>query len=120
MAFANLALRFILELGGVVAVAYAGFHLAGPGPVGWVVAGGAAALLILLWALIVAPKARNGLSQPQKDIIGTVILMAGAGALALAGQLLLAIGMAVLVLVNAALLFAFGHDARDQLSGMAR
>lgn len=120
MAFANLAIRFFLELGGIGAVAYSGYQLAGPGIARWVVAGGAALALIAVWAMVVAPNTRNGLSQPQKDAIGTVILLAAAGALAFAGHNGLAIGMAVLVLVNAALLFVFGHEVRDQLTGMAR
>ncbi|HEX6128571.1 MAG TPA: DUF2568 domain-containing protein [Candidatus Limnocylindria bacterium] len=120
MAFANLALRFILELGGIAAVAFSGYQLAGPSIARWAVAGGAALALIAVWALVVAPNTQNGLSQPQKDIIGTVILLAAAGALAFAGHGGLAIGMAVLVLVNAALLSVFGHEVRDQLAGMPR
>jgi Protein of unknown function (DUF2568) len=120
MAFANLALRFILELGGVAAVTYSGHQLAGPGIVRWVVAGGAALAFTAAWALVVAPNTQNGLSQPQKDVIGTVILLAAADALAFAGQLPLAIGMAVLVLANAALLVVFGHEVRDRLARMAR
>jgi hypothetical protein len=120
MAFANLALRFFLELGGIAAVAYYGYQLTGPGIGRWVVAGVASLVLIAVWALVVAPNTQNGLSQPQKDIIGTVILLAAASALAVAGHGTLAIDMATLVLVNAALLVAFGHEVRDQLTGVAR
>ena len=79
----------------------------------------ALAFIVVLW-LVVAPNTANGLSQQQKDIIGTALLLGAAGALAIAGQPGLAIGFAVVVIVNAALLFVFGTDARERLSGMAR
>jgi hypothetical protein len=77
-------------------------------------------VFIAAWALVVAPNTVNGLSQPQKDVIGTVLLLAAAGALALVGQVPIALGFAVVVIANAALMLVFGADARDALNGMAR
>ena len=119
MATLNLVIRFLAELAGVVAVGYAGFAIAGPLPVRTVAGVGAALALAVVWGLVAAPKASNGLSQPQKDVIGTALLLVAAGALAVAGQPSLAIGFAAVILANAALLFVF-PDAREHLVGMAR
>ena len=120
MATMNLALRFLAELAGVAAVAYAGFQLEAPMPLPAVVGIGAAlAFIVVLW-VVVAPNTANGLSQAQKDLIGTGLLLIASSALAIAGQLGLAAAFAVVVVVNAALLFVFGQDARESLRGMAR
>ena len=119
MATMNLALRFLVELVGIAAVAYAGFQAA-PVPLRAVAAVGAAAALIAIWWLVVAPNTANGLSQPQKDLIGTALLLLAAGALAVAGQSGLAVGFAAIVIVNAALLFAFGEAGRASLASVAR
>ena len=118
MATLNLAIRFFAELGGIAAVGYAGFSVAAPLPVRAVAGIGAALALAVIWGLVVAPKAANGLSQPQKDVIGTALLLVAAGALAAAGQPTLAMGFAAVVLANAALLFVF-PDARERLVRMA-
>ena len=120
MAIANLALRFLAELAGIAAVGYAGFQVDGPLPVRVIAAIGAAAVLIADWAAVVAPTATNGLSQTQKDTIGTGILQLSALALAIAGQGWLAIGFAVVVALNAAALVVLGTDARDTLARLAR
>ena len=120
MATINLALRFLAELAGIAAVAYAGFQLAAPMPLPAVAGIGAAlAFIVALW-LVVAPNTANGLSQAQKDLIGTGFLLIAAAALAIAGQPSLAIGFAAIVVANAVLLFVFGQDARARLTGMAR
>ena len=120
MATLNLVVRFLAELAGFAAVAYAGFQIAAPMPLPAVAGIGAAAAFIVAWWLVVAPKTNNGLAQPQKDLIGTALLLVAAGALAAVGQPGLGIAFAAIVVVNAALLFAFGSEARDRLQEMAR
>ncbi len=112
MAAANLVLRFIVEVLGIVALAYAGFQISGNGLVKSAVGIGAPLVLVVVWALVVAPNTVNGLSQPQKDAIGTVLLLLAAGILVLAGRQALGIGFAALVASNAALMLAFGDGAR--------
>ena len=68
MAIANLTLRFIAELAGIAAVAYAGFAVDAPSPVRAAAAIGTAVALIATWAIVVAPTAANGLSQGHKDL----------------------------------------------------
>jgi Protein of unknown function (DUF2568) len=116
MAIANLAVRFILEVAAYVGAGYAVYQLADgvSGPLRWILAAAASLAVIGLWWLVVAPRTRNGLSQPQKDVIGSVLMLAIAGAVALAGQPVLAIAYAVAVVLNAVLLFFFGQDARER------
>ena len=120
MAIANLTLRFLTELAGIAAVGYAGFQVAAPMPLRAAAGIGAAVALIVTWAIVVAPNTANGLAQAQKDVIGTGLLLLAAGALALAGQVRLAVLFAVIVVPNTGLLFAFGQGARESLAGMSR
>lgn len=120
MATANLALRFLTELAGIAAIGYAGFQIAAPVPLRVAAGFGGAVALIAAWAAIVAPNTVNGLSQPQKDLIGTGLLLLAALALAIAGQLRLGIAFAAIVIVNTVLLFLFGEGAREALSGVGR
>lgn len=80
MAQANLALRFVLELAGVIAVGYWGYH-AMDGLGRWLLAFGVPALLIVSWALVVAPGADVPIPQPVREVIGSIVLLAAAGAL---------------------------------------
>jgi hypothetical protein len=116
MALANLALRFLLELGGLAAAAYAAHELVGHSdPTRWLAAVGAGVTVVVFWSLVVAPKAANGLSQPHRDLIGTVVLLLAAVALGLAGQLPVAIGFGLLIVANAVLLIVLG-DAADRFA----
>jgi len=116
MAVANLAVRFLLEVAAYAGVGYAVYQLADgvDGLLRWLLAVAASLAVIGLWWLVVAPRTRNGLSQAQKDVIGSVLMLAIAGLVAVAGQPGLAIGYAVLVVLNAVLLFVFGQDARER------
>ena len=109
MAIANLTLRFILELAGIAAFGIWGLAVSS-NPI---VAIGAVAAAIVVWALVVAPKTRNGLSQSQKDVVGTAILLVAAVALVAAGNAVAGVVFGVVVVVNAAVLAALGPGARD-------
>lgn len=102
MAQANLALRFLLELAGVVAVGYWGYH-AIDGLGRWLIAIGAPALLIVFWALVIAPGADVPIPQQVREVIGSVVLLAAAGALYAAGAQAAALAFAGLVILNTVL-----------------
>ena len=119
MHVANLVLRFIVELIGFAAVAYAAAQIPDNGLVSLLAAVGAAGALIAVWTVLVAPKTANGLSQPQKDVIGTVLLLLAVAALGLAGQVGLAVIYGAVVLVNAVLLFVFRKETTSWLKGVA-
>jgi Protein of unknown function (DUF2568) len=116
MATANLALRFLLELAGFAGAGYA-VYLVTDGLndlLRWILAVAGGLVVIGLWGFVVAPRRQNGLSQAQKDIIGSALLLVIAGAVWVAGRPGLAMGFGVLLIVNAVLLFVFGQDARDR------
>jgi hypothetical protein len=120
MSIVNLALRFATELAGFAAIGYAAFQVAAPLPIRVALAAGAVAALIGIWAMLVAPKGPNEMPPMAKDLIGSVILLLVAAALGAAGRPELAVGFAVIVVVNTALLAMLGTEVREQLGGMGR
>ena len=100
----NLAVRFLLELCALTALAYWGFR-SGSG------AGAKAALTIgtplcmaVVWGLFVAPRSVVQLAEPIRFVLGLGILCLTAVALAASGHSALAIAFAVIIVANAALL----------------
>jgi hypothetical protein len=116
----NLAIRFATELAGFAAVGYAAFQVPAPLPVRVLVAAGATILVIGAWAVAVAPRGPNPMPPIQKDLIGSVILLGAAAALAWSGQTQLAIGFAIVVVANTVLLAILGTEVRERLAGAAR
>lgn len=111
MASANAAFRFVIELVGIGALGYWGLQAAGDGVAWTALAVGAPLALIVVWAIVVAPNATNPLSQRQRDVIGTALLLGTAVALANAGQPTAAAVFGAAVVVNWALLAALGPGA---------
>jgi hypothetical protein len=99
-----LAGRFLLELAGVAALVWWGVKV-GTDDISRaglaLLAGGG---LVVIWALVVAPKARNPLSPMTRWLIGTVLLMVAAVALWSVGEEELAVLFAVLVGIDTAVL----------------
>ncbi len=108
----NLALRFVLELAGIVALAWWGFH-AMEGPAAGLLGIGAPVALIVVWSLFVAPRARYPQAAPVRLVAGTATLEATAAALALAGATTAAITLAALVGINAVALALTGAASED-------
>ena len=108
MAPLNLALRFLLELCGIAALAAWGWSVSDVLPVQLAAAIVAPAVLVVVWAIVVAPKARNTIPQVARMLIGTGLLLACAGCLALAGYAALAVAFAAVNLVNTIVLLALG------------
>jgi hypothetical protein len=108
MAILVLAIAFLVELAGFTAFGVAAGQVVGP------IAGVVAAFgVIAVWALVVAPKARNPLTQPQRDRIGTAILLLASVALAVAGLPIAGTVLAVVVILEVVALRVIGPDARD-------
>jgi hypothetical protein len=99
-----LVLRFLLEVAGVAALVWWGIKVGTDdiSRAGLAILAGAG--LIVIWALVVAPKARNPLSPMTRWLIGTVLLMIAAVALWTVGPQELAILFAVLVAIDTAIL----------------
>lgn len=112
MSEVNLGLRFLFELGGIAALATWGWQVTDALPGRILAAGVAVGALVVIWALVVAPKASNPIPLDLRMLIGTGLLLLSAGALALAGHPQLALVYAVLVAVNQVLLLLLGgHEA---------
>lgn len=120
MALVNLGVRFVVELMAIVLFAYWAWSATGPGLLGWVFAGLAVTAFVVVWGLFLAPRANRGLSWTQKEILGTLALLLAAGALAATGQTTAAAVYAVVVLVNAVVLFARRDDAARVLEDAGR
>jgi Protein of unknown function (DUF2568) len=119
MLLVNLAGRFLLELAAIGSVGYWGFQVGGATPIRILVAAGAIALLVLVWAFVIAPNADNRLDPDIRVVIGSAVLLLASGALAAAGQPTLALVFGAAVIVNTVLLFALRHDIPGTLSRSA-
>lgn len=110
MLIVNLAGRFLLELAAIGSVGYWGFQVGGASPVRILFAAGAIALLVLVWAFVIAPNADNPIDPDVRVVIGSAVLLLASGALAAGGQPMLGLAFGAAVIVNTVLLFVLGHD----------
>ena len=110
MAVANLALRFVLELAGVAALGYWGWQTTDAFPQRLLLAVLAGGALVVVWALVVAPKASNAIPQDVRMLIGTGLLLVAAAALAVAGNPVAGLVLGILVVVNQVLVLVLGRE----------
>lgn len=106
---ANLAGRFFLELGALVALGYWGFHAAVQ-PLAKIGLGlGTPLLAAVIWAVFVAPKA--SVAVPTSAWLAPQLLIFGGAAagLAAAGHVRIAGVFGALVVLNGLLLYAWGQ-----------
>ena len=99
---ANLALRFVLELGALAAVGYWGLET-GDGALGWLLAAAAVAVVAVVWGLFVAPKARIDVARPVRFAIEVVVWVSAGVALAAAGHAVLGLAFAAVSIASGAL-----------------
>jgi uncharacterized protein DUF2568 len=99
---ANLAVRFLIELSAQAATAYWGYE-SGSGVTRWVLAVGAPTLVILVWALFIAPKRTIELARPIRLVLEFTVFGAAALALAATGQRTLAVVFAVVAAIGGTL-----------------
>lgn len=104
---ANLAIRFLLELGALAALAFWGYH-AGQGVIAKISLGfGAALAAAIVWGLFVAPQASVKLPAPISFVLGLAVLVLAAIALATTGHRTVAASFGAIILLNAALMAAW-------------
>lgn len=101
---ANLALRFMLEVGALVSLSYWGFHLAAPASLRTLLGVGAPLTAAIAWGLLAAPHAAIALPGPAKAVVQTLILGSAAAGLVHAGRIQAAALFGAIAVVNAALL----------------
>jgi hypothetical protein len=108
---ASEALRFFLELGGILALGYWGLHVSSAMPLQALLAVGAPVALILVWALFIAPRAVYPMSRLAQAIAGGLLLEIAAVALVVAGQPVIGLAYGALVAIDTAAL-ALSEAAR--------
>ena len=104
----SLALRFLLELCLLAALAIAGARLA-DGVLGLVLAVGLPVLAAVTWGAWIAPKAQRRLRDPARLALEVVLFALGAGALIAAGLAAAGIALGAAYGVSLGLLLAFGQ-----------
>jgi Protein of unknown function (DUF2568) len=98
----TLTVRFLCELAMLAALAYWGFRV-GDGVGAWALGIGAPLLAAVVWGAWVAPKARWPVPIPTRVLLELILFGAAAGALAIAGQPLLAVVLGVAALATSLL-----------------
>lgn len=97
-----LTVRFLCELGMLVALAYWGFT-AVDGALAWVLGLGAPTLAAAIWATFVSPKARRPVSMPVRISVEIDLFVLSALALWFAGAPAAAVVLGVLGIATSAL-----------------
>ena len=115
--WANSALAFGLELALLAALAFWGFTVDDDLLVRIALGLGAPALVIVIWAVVLAPRATRRLRMPWLAIAKLVLFGLGALALYIANSPGLAIALAVLAVVNIVLTSVLGESSIDTPSG---
>ena len=102
--WANLALRFLLELAALAALAYGGYQATDATAARWALAIALPAVAALAWGVFVAPKRAVDARLPVRLLVEAAVLGGGVAALAVADRGVSAIGFAILVVANRALM----------------
>jgi predicted lysophospholipase L1 biosynthesis ABC-type transport system permease subunit len=101
---ANLALRFLVELCGLAAVAYWGSRVSDSTAVNVVAAIAAPLALATFWGVLLAPKSPRRPEPPLRTALELLAVTVAVAALIAAGQPLLGAILALIALVNGLLL----------------
>jgi hypothetical protein len=106
---ANLALRFLLELCALVALGYWGFTT-GSGAITKVALGiGAPLVAAIVWGVFVAPRAPVALPGFVVLLLQVLVFGSAAAGLIATGHRTLALAFAVVVVINAVLMYVWGQ-----------
>ena len=99
---ANLALRFLLELGALAAVGYWGLET-GDGTTGWLLAAAAVGAVVVVWALYVAPKARFDLAHQLRFAVELAVWVTAGAALIATDHVWLGVAFVLVAVVSGVL-----------------
>lgn len=106
---ANLLLRFLLELCALGAVGYWGFKT-GSGMAAKIGLGiGAPLVVALVWAVFVSPQAPVQLPLVLSLLLQVLVFGSAAAALGATGHRTLALEFAIIVVINAILMYVWGQ-----------
>lgn len=105
--FANLALRFLLELCALASLGYWGFQTGSGWLVKWALGIGAPLLAAIVWGLFVSPKATYDIGDPARLAVEIAVFGAAAVGLFVSGQTKLCIIFIAAAVINRIGLFIF-------------
>ena len=108
---ALLAVRFAIEIATVAVLAWAGASASAGLGVRIVLAIGLPAVMMVIWGLVMAPRARRRLREPARLIAEVVIFLGSAAGLAAAGRVLPAVIYAVIAVGMAGLTWVIAPGA---------
>jgi hypothetical protein len=103
----NLVFRFVLELLALLALFLWGSSTSDDLPVQLVVGLGAPALVVVVWGLFVAPKARRRLADPIRLLVELAIFALATAAFALTVGAIVALMFGLAALISLALMFVW-------------
>lgn len=103
---ANLALRFLLEVGALVAIGRWGWTASAPPFARAALAVVLPVAMAIVWGLFIAPKARFPTGVNGRAILGLVVFLVAAASLHARGHTRLAMSFGALAIVSAVLLVA--------------
>lgn len=106
---ANLALRFVLELCALAALAYWGFHTSETTLVRGALGIGAPLLAAIVWGLFVAPRATVPVSSPVRLIVELLVFGAAIAGLVAAGRPGFATVLGIVYAINRVLVTVWGQ-----------
>lgn len=109
MQSANLALRFLLEIAALAAVAWTGYQIVDAVPLRWILPVVGVGVFVALWGTFVSPRAPQRLRDPAKAVLEGFLFAAAASALVFAGLPGLGVLLAVFAAGNIALMFYFSQ-----------
>lgn len=109
LAAVNAGVRFLLEIGALIALGYWGFRTGQGRVLQFGLALGIPLVVAIVWALFGAPAAPYRLDKPWRGILEVGIFGAAVVALYASERLLLAIGIGVAAGINTVLLYLWGQ-----------
>jgi hypothetical protein len=111
--YANLGLRFLVELCALAAMAYWGFHTGKGYAVKGILGIGLPLIAAILWGMFVSPKASMPTTGSIRLMLEIIILGSGGIALYAAGNHKLALIYGIVVMVNLAFIYIWNQHATE-------
>ena len=112
----HLAMRFMLEIVGLIAIGSTGYVAAGGGTAGVVAGVAAAVLFAVAWGRVAAPRAVNRLSLRSRQVAGSAMLLGVAAGLAWAGAPVAAALFGAGIVVNQLFLSSMDTDVAQYIA----
>lgn len=108
-----LLVRFLLELAMLAALGYGAWELAGGGGAGFALGAVCVLVAVSLWGAYVAPKTSRRLDRAPRIVLEVVLFAAAAVALIATGNVVSGASLAVLYVVDTALVYGLHADSAD-------